>query len=53
MQLDPTYVAVAQFAQTWGLAYFAAMFLIVLVYALWPSRRRTFDEAAQIPLRED
>jgi cytochrome c oxidase cbb3-type subunit 4 len=29
------------------------VFLIVLVYALWPSRRQKFDEAAQIPLRED
>jgi cytochrome c oxidase cbb3-type subunit 4 len=53
MQLDPTYAAVAHFAQTWGLGYFVAVFLIVLVYALWPSRRREFEQAAQIPLRED
>ena len=53
MQLDPTYVAVAHFAQTWGLAYFVAIFLAVIAYALWPSRRRKFDHAAQIPLRED
>jgi cytochrome c oxidase cbb3-type subunit 4 len=53
MQLDPTYAAVAHFAQTWGLAYFVAVFLAVLVYALWPSRRQKFDAAAQIPLRED
>jgi cytochrome c oxidase cbb3-type subunit 4 len=25
----------------------------VLVYALWPSRKKQFDEAARIPLRED
>jgi cytochrome c oxidase cbb3-type subunit 4 len=53
MQLDPTYAAVAHFAQTWGLAYFVAVFLAVLAYALWPSRRRTFEQAAQIPFRED
>ena len=53
MQLDPTYAAISHFAQTWGLAYFVAVFLVVLVYALWPSRRQTFNEAAQIPLRED
>jgi cytochrome c oxidase cbb3-type subunit IV len=53
MQLDPTYAAVAYFAQTWGLAYFVVIFLIVLVYALWPSRRQKFEQAAQIPLRED
>jgi cytochrome c oxidase cbb3-type subunit 4 len=53
MQLDPTYAAVAHFAQTWGLAYFVAVFLAVVAYVLWPSRRKKFDRAAQIPLRED
>jgi cytochrome c oxidase cbb3-type subunit IV len=51
--MNTTYHAVAQFAQTWGLAYFVGVFLAVLVYALWPSRQRQFDEAARIPLRED
>jgi cytochrome c oxidase cbb3-type subunit 4 len=51
--MDETYKAVAEFAQTWGLVYFVAIFVIVLLYALWPSRKRQFDEAARIPLRED
>ena len=51
--MDPTYKAVAEFAQTWGLIYFVAIFLVVLIYALWPSRKKEFDEAARIPLRED
>ncbi len=51
--MDPTYRALAEFAQTWGLAYFVAAFVAVLVYALWPSRKRQFDEAANMPLRED
>jgi cytochrome c oxidase cbb3-type subunit 4 len=51
--MDPTYRAVAEFAQTWGLGYFVAVFAIMLVYALWPSRKKQFDEAARIPLRED
>jgi cytochrome c oxidase cbb3-type subunit 4 len=51
--MDPTYRAVAEFAQTWGLAYFVAIFAVVLIYALWPSRKKQFDEAAHIPLRED
>jgi cytochrome c oxidase cbb3-type subunit 4 len=51
--MDQTYRMLAEFAQTWGLAYFVAVFLVVLVYALWPSRQRYFDEAARIPLRED
>jgi cytochrome c oxidase cbb3-type subunit 4 len=51
--MDPTYRAIAEFAQTWGLIYFVAIFAVVLVYALWPSRKKQFDEAAHIPLRED
>lgn len=51
--MDPTYQAVAEFAQTWGLAYFVVIFAAVVLYALWPSRKKQFDEAAQIPLRED
>ena len=48
-----TYTALAQFAQTWGLLYFVLIFAGVLVYALWPANRRRFDDAANIPLRED
>jgi cytochrome c oxidase cbb3-type subunit IV len=51
--MTSTYHAFAQFAQTWGLAYFVAVFLAVLVYALWPSRQQQFDEAARMPLRDD
>jgi cytochrome c oxidase cbb3-type subunit 4 len=50
---DPTYLALTKFTQTWGLAYFIVIFVIAFAYALWPSRRRQFDEAARIPLRED
>ena len=51
--MNSTYRALAEFAQTWGLAYFVAVFLIVLAYALWPSRKGEFEEAARMPLRED
>jgi len=51
--MSATYKFLAEFAQTWGLLYFVAVFLAVLVYALWPSRQRQFDEAARMPLRED
>jgi cytochrome c oxidase cbb3-type subunit IV len=51
--MNPTYRALAEFAQTWGLGYFVAVFVVVLIYALWPSRQRQFDEDARIPLRED
>ena len=51
--MNSTYQTVAEFAQTWGLVYFVAVFLAVLIYALWPSRQRQFDGDARIPLRED
>ena len=51
--MPATYKALAEFAQTYGLVYFVAVFSIVLIYALWPSRKHQFDEAARIPLRED
>jgi cytochrome c oxidase cbb3-type subunit 4 len=51
--MDATYRALAELAQTWGLAYFVGVFLIVLAYALWPSRKQEFDAAARMPLRED
>ncbi|MGO9674497.1 MAG: cbb3-type cytochrome c oxidase subunit 3 [Methylocella sp.] len=48
-----TYETLQQFAASWGLAYFGLIFIIVVVYALLPSKRKTFEEAARIPLRED
>jgi cytochrome c oxidase cbb3-type subunit 4 len=48
-----TYQFLAGFAQTWGLLYFVAVFLTVLVYALAPSRKNRFDAAARMPLQED
>jgi cytochrome c oxidase cbb3-type subunit 4 len=51
--MDPTYQALASFAQTWGLAYFVAIFAAVVAYAMWPSRKQQFDEAARMPLQED
>ena len=51
--MNETYRALAEFAQTYGLAYFVTVFLIVLIYALWPSRQAQFDEAARTPLREE
>jgi cytochrome c oxidase cbb3-type subunit 4 len=48
-----TYLALAHFAQTWGLLYFVTVFLLVLAYVLWPSRKSMYDNAARVPLRED
>ena len=51
--MPDTYKNVAEFAQTWGLVYFVTVFLIAVIYALWPSNRKKFEEAARMPLRED
>jgi cytochrome c oxidase cbb3-type subunit 4 len=51
--MSETYRYAAEFAQTWGLIYFVGIFACVLVYALAPSRKAQFDEAARTPLRED
>jgi cytochrome c oxidase cbb3-type subunit IV len=48
-----TYMMLAHFAQTWGLVYFVLMFVVVLIYALNPRRKKQFDEAARLPLKED
>jgi cytochrome c oxidase cbb3-type subunit 4 len=50
--MSETYRSLAEFAQTWGLIYFVGVFLLVLCYALWPSRKAEFDKAAQIPLED-
>jgi cytochrome c oxidase cbb3-type subunit 4 len=32
---------------------FVGIFIAIVVYALWPRNRATFDAAARMPLRED
>ncbi|WP_421788606.1 cbb3-type cytochrome c oxidase subunit 3 [Hyphobacterium sp.] len=47
------YDTLASFAQTWGLLFFFAVFIGVLIYALWPKNRDKFDRAARLPLNDD
>jgi cytochrome c oxidase cbb3-type subunit 4 len=51
--LPQAYRVVAEFAQTWGLIYFVGVFLLVVAYVFWPTRKKKFDDAARIPLKED
>ncbi len=48
-----TYQTLAGIAQTWGLIAFMAGFGLVLIYALSPSKRGTYEKAARQPLLED
>jgi len=47
------YHTLAEFAQTWGLVYMMVLFAGVLFYAFRPGAKKTFDRAAEIPLKED
>ena len=47
------YEDVLAFAQSWGSVYFLSMFAVVLLYALWPSNKQRFQDAARIPLNDE
>ena len=51
--MSDTYTAVAEFAQSWGLVYFFIAFVVVVVWVMWPSRKRQYEDASKIPFRED
>jgi cytochrome c oxidase cbb3-type subunit 4 len=44
---------ISHFVATAWTPIFVAIFLTILAYALWPGNRKTFDDAASMPLRED
>jgi cytochrome c oxidase cbb3-type subunit IV len=48
-----TYNAVAHFAQSWGLVYFFVVFCVIVVFVMRPSRKKQYEDAARMPLRED
>jgi cytochrome c oxidase cbb3-type subunit 4 len=43
----------SQFVTTFWTPMFVAIFIAILVYALWPRNKSTFDAASKMPLRED
>ena len=47
------YEDVLAFAQSWGSVYFLSMLAAAVLYALWPSNRKRFQDAAQIPLNDE
>ena len=48
-----SYETVLAVCQSWSVVYFALMFAAALTYALWPSNKKRFAEAAYLPLRDD
>jgi cytochrome c oxidase cbb3-type subunit 4 len=47
------YEDVLAFAQSWGAVYFTLMFLVAFAWAWWPKNRSRFDQAANIPLKDE
>lgn len=48
-----TYDDLRQFADSWGLLYMVIIFLAVIAYTFRPGGRKSADDAAAIPLKED
>ena len=53
MKAEPTLNLISALVTTWWTPMFVAVFVAIVIYALWPRNRAKFDEAAQLPLRED
>lgn len=47
------YENLRQFADSWGLVYLHALFVIAILFTFRPGSRRHANDAAQIPLKED
>lgn len=48
-----TYDALYEWAGSWGMMFLFALFIISIVYALWPSNKAKFTTAANLPLCDD
>lgn len=48
-----TFETVSHFAQTWGLIYLIILFIGMLVYVMRPGAKKKFEDAANIPFKED
>ena len=42
-----THDSLVYFSKSWGLFYLIALSVAVVVYAFWPSKRKTFERAAR------
>lgn len=53
MSPETVHDSVLVFSKTWGALYLLGFFLIALLWTFWPSRRKTYEEAAQSPLEDE
>jgi len=47
------YSTFRQFADSWGLLYLFVLFIAVILFTFRPGSKKTAEEVAQIPFRED
>ncbi|MEJ2518146.1 MAG: cbb3-type cytochrome c oxidase subunit 3 [Methyloceanibacter sp.] len=47
------YEQVASISQVAALIFFIVLFAGVVLYAFWPGNKKSFDEAAKLPLEDD
>jgi cytochrome c oxidase cbb3-type subunit 4 len=48
-----TYEQVASITQVAALVLFVVLFVGVLIYAFWPGNKKSFEDAARLPLEQD
>ena len=48
-----TYTAMREFADSWGLVFMFVVFIGVVLFVLRPGAKKSAEEAAKIPLKED
>lgn len=48
-----TYTVMRQFADSWGLLAMTLFFVGVIVFVFRPGSKKSADEAARIPLKDD
>lgn len=48
-----TYTAMRHFADSWGLLGMTLFFIGAIIFAFRPGSKKSADEAARIPLKED
>ena len=51
--IDIDHATLVAFAKSFGLFYFIALSIVVVVYACWPSNKRRFDRAARSVLDDE
>jgi cytochrome c oxidase cbb3-type subunit 4 len=44
---------VSEFVTSFWTPVFVGIFIVIVLYALWPRNKATFDAASKMPLRED